>query len=217
MDFDNPIALIKCKNQTQCITPYLQLKRSFNVYFCKHIGHGVRFYFLVREGLLLHPRINLVSNPNDAEVIVYLPESANWAKSECSKPEYVNKTLVLDEGDGPQLFDIGPSNSKFLLMFKRSYVRRSNGIFQGYMNYVHSTEVLPMTYTIIEAYVREIFSLLSNRDLEILCTLRGSRQDPVRLRVRQWVSEYSVARGLKKFSAGDFYLLSLFFFLNCIF
>jgi hypothetical protein len=26
-------------------------------------------------------------------------------KSECNKPEYKSKTIVLDEGDGPQLFE----------------------------------------------------------------------------------------------------------------
>ena len=43
----------------------------------------------------------------------------------------------------------------------------------------------------------------SDRDLEILCTLRGSSHDPVRLRVRQWVQEYSKARGVNKFAAKE--------------
>ena len=47
----HPIALIRCKNQTQCIQPKLQLEKTFDVYYCKHVGHGVRFYFLVREGV----------------------------------------------------------------------------------------------------------------------------------------------------------------------
>jgi hypothetical protein len=76
----HPIALIKCLNQTKCIQPNLQLTKKFKVYYCKHVSHGVRFYFLIREGLLLHPNIILVSNPDDADIIVYLPESANWRK-----------------------------------------------------------------------------------------------------------------------------------------
>lgn len=76
-----PSALVKCDNQTRCIQPRLQLTRSFNVYYCKHIGYGVRFYYLVREGLLLHPRINLVSTPEKADIVVYLPVSADWEKS----------------------------------------------------------------------------------------------------------------------------------------
>ncbi len=101
----HPISLIKCSNQTLCIQPALQLKTTFDVYFCKHVSHGVRFYFLVREGLLLHPNIRLVSTPEVADVVVYLPESASWKKTECADPSLRSKTVVLDEGDGPQLFE----------------------------------------------------------------------------------------------------------------
>jgi hypothetical protein len=170
----NPVALIKCNNQTRCIQPVLQLRKTYNVYYCKKVSHGVRFYFLIREGLLQHPKINLVSTPEAAEVIVYLPESAAWQKSECNKPEYFNRLLVLDEGDGPQLFESDSAHSQ-LLMFKRSYVRRHNGIFQSYMGYVKRTDVLPMSYTIADAYVSPTFYTQAQRDIEILCTLRPSK------------------------------------------
>ena len=154
----------------------------------------------------MHPKIRLVASPADADVVVYLPESANWHKTECANPEYRNKTVVLDEGDGPQIFDApdeSKQNRKFILLFKRSYVRRQNGHFQGYMGYLPRMDVLPMTYTIADAYVRPNFNLAVNRDLEILCTLRGSNADPVRLRVRQWVQEYAKARGVTSYSAGE--------------
>lgn len=192
----NPVALIKCANQTQCIQPILQLKKTYKVYYCKKVSHGVRFFFLIKEGLLHHPNIILVSTPEAAEVIVYLPESAAWGKSECNKPEYYNKLLVLDEGDGPQLFDSGVSNQQ-KLMFKRSYVRRHDGTFQSYMGYVKRTDVLPMSYTIADAYVSSTFTRQANRDIEILCTLRPSKHDPARSRVSQWVAEYAKARGVQ--------------------
>ena len=192
----NPVALIRCANQTRCIQPVLQLRKTYKVYYCKKVSHGVRFYFLIREGLLHHPKIDLVSTPESADVIVYLPESAAWQKSECNKPEFYSKLLVLDEGDGPQLFD-SPADGAQLLMFKRSYVRRKNGIFQSYMGYVKRTDVLPMTYTIADAYVRNEFNLQASRDIEILCTLRASKVDGARTRVSQWVEEYAQARGVK--------------------
>lgn len=58
-DIRSPVPLIKCHNQTRCIQPYLQLQHTFKVYFCKHHKHGVRFFFLAREGLLLHPNIQV--------------------------------------------------------------------------------------------------------------------------------------------------------------
>jgi hypothetical protein len=71
------------------------------------------------------------------------------------------------------------------------------------MNYLNKKDVLPMTYTIAEAYVRSNFLTLRDRDIEIVCTLRGSKQDPTRLRVRQWVEEYIKARGITKSVAGQ--------------
>ena len=209
----HPIALLKCNNQTSCISPELQLEIVFNVYYCKHVSYGVRFYFLVREGLLLHPNINLVENPDLADIIIYLPESAQWTKSECSNPIFSSKLVVLDESDGPNLFDPGPSASGpnwHLLYFKRSYVKRSDGAFRGYMSYLNrqgfSREdhiVLPLTYSIADAYVRSNYKQYKDRDLELVCTLRGSNFDPTRLRIRQWVKEYAVARGLKSYIAGE--------------
>jgi hypothetical protein len=101
----HPISVIKCANQTMCIHPRLQLQEKYDVYFCKHLGHGVRFYFLVMEGLLLHPNIRMIEDIEKAQVIVYLPESSPWQKSECNNPKYKSKTIVLDESDGPDLFE----------------------------------------------------------------------------------------------------------------
>lgn len=94
------------------------------------MSYGVRFYYLVQEGLLLHPKIKLVTSPDLADIILYLPESAAWEKSECNKPEYAPKLVVLDESDGSHIME-RESSSSFpwnLMYFKRSYVRRHNGV-----------------------------------------------------------------------------------------
>lgn len=204
LSFHEMQQMISCNNQTQCIQPYLQLKNTYNVYYCKHVGHGVRFYYLAREGLLLHPKIRLVENIADADVIIYLPESAPWHKTECNNPLYWNKTIVLDEGDHPPIFEpdefnqMNPKGS-FLLTFKRSYVRRQDGQFKGYMGYLDRLDVLPMSYTIADAYVKPTFPSHNDRTTELLCTLRGSNWDPTRLRIRQWVEEYAKARGVANY------------------
>lgn len=105
----HPIAVIKCSNQTLCIQPKLQLLPTYDVYYCKHVGHGVRFYFLVKEGLLLHPNIRLVDDINKAQIVVYLPVSAPWEISECSDAKFKSKTVVLDEADDPNLMEPGAS------------------------------------------------------------------------------------------------------------
>lgn len=59
------------------------------IYFCKHpVRFGVRFYYLVREGLLLHPNVQLYDELNvdildEIDYVIYLPGSAPWHKTEC--------------------------------------------------------------------------------------------------------------------------------------
>ena len=202
-DLSHPISLLKCGNQTRCVQPSLQLEKHYKVYYCKHVSAGVRFYFLVREGLLHHPHIDLVESPAEADVVVYLPESARWKKSECGDRSLMKKMVVLDEGDGPDLFTLDGlvhgGAKEWLLYFKRSFVKRRDGKFVGYMPYLlkHSA-VLPMTYTIADAYVRPKFNFLKNRRYEVVTTLRGHAADPVRARVRGYVEEYCKARALGK-------------------
>lgn len=78
--------------------PELQLEKKFKVYYCARTAYGVRFYYLVHEGLLLHPNIVLTPDIEEADVVVYLPTSSPWHKSECGSDKYYSKLLVLDEG-----------------------------------------------------------------------------------------------------------------------
>ena len=73
----------------------------------------------------------------------------------------------------------------------------------GYVNRERHEMILPMTYTIAEAYVKSAYQPIKRRQIDLLCTLRGSNQDPTRLRIRQWVQEYAVARAVPKFHAGE--------------
>jgi hypothetical protein len=202
------IQIIKCHNQTTCILPELQLLRVYKVYYCLRTSFGIRFYFLIKEGLILHPNIHLTSDIDEADIVVYLPVSSPWAKSECADPKYASKLLVLDEGDGSHLFSPSDQAKDWnILYFKRSYVQRHDGKFKGYMNYVRERpKVLPMTYIIAEAYVKPEFTTIRDRDYEIVCTLRGSKHDPTRLRVRQWVEEYAKSRSVQKYIAGQVYM-----------
>ncbi len=205
----NQMAVLLCPNQSKCIVPELQLQKRLRVYFCKHpTRHGVRFYYLAREGLLLHPNVDLVTEEaiETADYIVYLPGSAPWHLTECNKPSYAKRLVVLDEFDGHSLFvpaatreDYiqiygGPSVPWYYMYFKRSFVRRHDGVFQGYPHIVQR-DVYPLTYSIAEAYIPHTFN--HQREIEILCTLRGSKHMTTRLRAQEWVAEYGIARGIK--------------------
>lgn len=220
----NQMAVLLCPNQSKCIVPELQLQKRLRIYFCKHpTRHGVRFYYLAREGLLLHPNVDLVTEEaiETADYIVYLPGSSPWHLTECNNPSFAKRLVVLDEFDGHTLFvpaatreDYiklygGPAVPWYYMYFKRSFVRRHDGIFQGYPH-IAQRDVYPLTYSIAEAYVPHTFN--HHREIEILCTLRGSKHMTTRLRAQEWVAEYGVARGIKNIISSQVSMTELLLF-----
>lgn len=210
-DIDPPhqLAVLLCPNQSKCIVPELQLQIKVKVYLCKHpTRQGVRFYFLAKEGLLLHPNVQLLEEKDihSADFIVYLPGSSPWQKTECTDPSFGPKMLVLDEFDGHSLISPtvtpeeyvhrygGRSKPWYYMYFKRSFVRRTDGVFLSYPH-KHQYDVFPMTYGIAEAYVPHQYN--SKREIEILCTLRGHKTMPTRQRVQDWVAEYGKEKDIK--------------------
>jgi hypothetical protein len=206
---ENMMSLLLCPNQSKCVLPELQLLKKMKIYMCKHpTRHGVRFYYLTREGLLLHPSVELVSEEqiSIAEYIVYLPGSAPWHRTECNHSQYANKLIVLDEFDGPTpLYNPARTQQEYVqaygsvdkswysLYFKRSYIRRRDGRFMAYPH-LHQHDLYPLTYSIAEAYIPYRFNF--HREIDILCTLRGSKAMSTRQRVQDWVASYGVSRNL---------------------
>eukprot|EP01041_Mallomonas_annulata_P009537 gene9536-19831_t len=218
-DISNPhkLALLKCPNQSNCIIPNLQLNRKFKIYFCKHpVSFGVRFYYLAKEAFLLHPNAILLDENHiqEADFIIYLPGSAPWHKTECSNSTYARKLIVLDEFDGHSIFSpystmdemvkhyprYKRTGTWYFTYFKRSFVSRVNGTF---LNYPHLTkpDVFPLVYSIAEAYIRTTYNFI--REIDILCTLRGSTSQLTRKRVQEWVSEYALSRKVDNYISGE--------------
>jgi Glycosyl transferases group 1 len=202
------MAILHCPNQSKCIIPELQLEVKLKVYFCRHPAKGgVRFYYLMKEGLLLHPNVDLVEEKDmyTADYVIYLPGSAPWHKTECTNTSLADKMIVMDEFDGHTLFSprptkalllkaYGPTMMWYFMYFKRSFVTRRDGKFIKYPHF-SVPDVYPMTYALAEAYLQHQFNF--DREIEILCTLRGSASMSTRQRVQEWVAEYGVDRKVK--------------------
>jgi len=199
-------AVLRCPNQSKCIVPALQLAVKLRVYYCKHpVRQGVRFWNLIREGLLMHPNVELVDEVDApaADFVVYLPGSAPWHRTECANVSLAGKMIVLDEFDFHNLYYPRPSDEEviqtygslqwYFMYYKRSFVRRKHGRFLGYPHF-KLPDVYPMTYALAEAYTQHQFNF--QREIDILCTLRGSKQMTTRQRVQEWVAEYGQARNV---------------------
>ena len=204
----NQLSILRCPNQSKCIVPELQLKPKNKIYLCKHpVRHGVRFYFLIREGLLLHPNVVLVDEEHveEADYVFYLPGSSPWHRTECTNSSLADKLIVMDEFDGHSLFYpfktkeevkavYGEDMVWYFMYFKRSFVARRDGKFMGHPH-LNRPDVYPMTYAIAEAYIQAKFNFV--REIEVLCTLRGNKRMTTRMRVQQWIADYTKERGLK--------------------
>ena len=71
------------------------------------------------------------------------------------------------------------------------------------MRYPHleRPDFYPITYSLAEAYIRPEFNL--KREMEIVCTLRGSKAQPARQRVQTWVEEYVKERMVERAVVGQ--------------
>jgi hypothetical protein len=94
----------------------------------------------------------------------------------------------------------GPLKHWYFMYFKRSFVRRLDGRFMKYPH-LDRRDVYPMTYALAEAYLQHKFNF--QREIEIVCTLRGSKHMTTRQRVQDWVSEYAKARQLTNVVTGE--------------
>jgi hypothetical protein len=211
ISLEHQTRLIRCPKQSICIVPELQLEKKLKIYLCKHPAkHGIRFYYIAREGLMLHPNVELLKEDqiDKADFMLYLPGSTPWAVTECSNPLYKSRLIVLDEFDGHNLISptitpeeyvarYGGRNKQWYFMyFKRSFVKRIDGQFRRYPHF-EQPDVYPMTYAIAEAYIPTHFN--QKRDIEILCTLRGTAEMTTRTRAQTWVAEYGLTRHISDF------------------
>lgn len=184
------IKLLTCNNQDECLQPHLQLKQKFKIYLCSHpVPHGVRFYFLAKEGLLMHPMVDLLTNdkgntPDEADFIFYLPGSAPWHKSECNNTAYREKLVIIDEFDGPNGFNLPeesyhaiakqpnkyPSweNKFYFATFKRSYVNKNDGELVGFPH-IRKNNYYPMVYSLGSTYYQKKY-ILSKEDINYYLT-----------------------------------------------
>lgn len=110
----------------------------------------------------------------------------------------------MDEFDLPHLFaprqtfeemvqEYGESLRWYFMFFKRSFVSRRDGNFLSFAH-LDKPDVYPLTYAVTDTYLPQTFR--RQRDLEIVCTLRGSKGMSTRLRVTDWLTEYVSLRGI---------------------
>ncbi len=91
------LKLLTCTDQHDCIIPALQLQVKMNVYLCKRPkegGGGVRFFFLIKQGLLLHPNVNLITDLYNLNVSSKSRPYTNQSSSSWSSWSWSNNSTT---------------------------------------------------------------------------------------------------------------------------
>ena len=111
--------------KSTCVSPDIQFRTSWMVHLVPqdNPGKGWRFHHLIAQGLAKHPYVNLTSDMNVADAIIWLPTSTGQPPK--SLPPKA-KFLILDEGDGAGYVPKAQSIN-YIAYFKRSWTKKQNG------------------------------------------------------------------------------------------
>jgi hypothetical protein len=147
-----------------CVEPWLEVRHEIKVLLVPqdHDKKGWRFWHLVSQGLLKHPRVVLMpptaQGSEAADLIVYLPTSTNkppYGSEMVPNDEVARKKLVvLDEGDGTGYFP-PVKEGAYLAYFKRSWVAKKNGKYTGVPRR-RAHNYFPMAYSMSDNYTTAI-------------------------------------------------------------
>ena len=179
-----------------CVAPRLRLATTLRVHIFtsgrEKAETSWRFRHLLDQGLEAHPRVEIVGREADADVVLWLPQ---WTNRIPMIKEPRRRLIILDEHDDRARRDGGYKTEEYLAYYKRSFVRKTDGAFEGLFEAPLGARTYALPYSISDAYLSSDAS--GGRPLDIVCTLRvGQGVYPARARVLAWARAYAAARNL---------------------
>ena len=166
-----------------CVAPRLRLPTNLRVHIFtsgrEKADTSWRFRHLLDQGLAAHPRVDIVGREADADVVLWLPQ---WTNRIPMIKEPRRRLIILDEHDDRARRDGGYGSDAYLAYYKRSFVRKTDGAFEGLFEAPLGARTYALPYSISDAYLSSDAS--GGRPLDIVCTLRvGQGVYPARARV----------------------------------
>lgn len=189
-------------HKTTCVSPDIQFRTQWNVYMVPqdNPGKGWRFHHLVTQGLEKHPYANWTKDLASADAVLWLPTSTTQPPAPETLPHDA-KLLVLDEGDG-EGYHPKAANLNYIVYFKRSWVKKSNGKYQGPPRRLNRN-YFPMVYSSSDQYHNGKLEGLKSRTRDVVCSLRCFDRQPTRCRVLQWTKDAAASLGLQNTMLGE--------------
>jgi len=186
--------------------PELQLRKTYSVAMYTNATNDGQFdsdYELLREGLKDHPMTELVDDFGDADYVFTLVYgNSNVDALPANVPR--EKIILIDWSDGPMIppylfpaTNDAYKNTRWAASFKRSYVRKQDGVLEG-VDGSCSSNCFPFAYGVMNQYLEQgtknaaTIGDPSARPMSLMCSLRpvfvapGTDEEIIR--------EYFVAR-----------------------
>ena len=137
-----------------CVAPRLRLATKLRVYIFTNGREKAetswRFRHLLDQGLAAHPRVEIVGREADADVVLWLPQ---WTNRIPMIKEPRRRLIILDEHDDRARRDGGYKTEEYLAYYKRSFVRKTDGAFEGLFEAPLGARTYALPYSISDAYL----------------------------------------------------------------
>ena len=153
--------------------------RQYRIYFplFDHVESRSNEVRLIHEGLVNHPRVRLVDDPETADYLIFCQ---NHLVGHCPfhtqfrpiKDQYKHKTIMLDFDDGPHMI-YDADDFRWALYFKRSCVDRETKRAVDYGN----LPILPTAYCVLDGMVEPPEGYGGERTIAISCLFEDAILD----------------------------------------
>lgn len=203
-----------------CVFPEIQVRTHKRVYLVPSSSKktGVRIQKLISEGLDAHPFLENVQlnpdmvEPSDVDAVIWIPASTPKSMPRLdhtgisilrgSPEKKTPLAIVVDEMDSNKVQAVGniPGRATTVI-FKRSWIQRLDGRFNGSISRPRHTATLPFTYPASDDYHHTFNATLTNssivvhenlskRNRPLVSTLRcDPNSEPTRCRILSWCKE----------------------------
>jgi len=164
------------KEQTVCemVEPELQLKTKHKIGLYSKSWNADRS--MLKEGIEHHPMLELVEDLHSADFVLWNLDGSGM-KDEGTPPSGVpaSKLVQMDWSDGAMVLPYIPEKL-FVAIFKRSYVRKMDGVLKTVAGGCKANNCFPFGYGVLDQYLQNVnVSSIGNaaiRTNKLMCSLR---------------------------------------------
>lgn len=155
------------------VPPVTQLREKYKVaLFQTRTDADVE---MLREGVIDHPMLTLVQNPADADFVLWSVVGDSFQDGPPPPGVPADKILLIEWSDGALVVPY-IQQDRYLAVFKRSFVVKSDGMLTGVATSCEKSNCFPFSFGMLNQYLEGLrVSTVGNRQVRptsLICSLR---------------------------------------------